>query len=65
MSRKSVTLTPREINKINLLWFLNQWNVTNIAKTMKRSPAICERNIFKSRDEWYKWSDQMVLEGKL
>lgn len=63
--RKRRELKPLEINKINLLWFANQWNLTAISKAMHHSPPVCERHIFKTKDAWHEWSDKLITEGLL
>jgi hypothetical protein len=60
-----VSLTPQEINKINLLYHLNGWNITNISKTIKRSTPVIERNLFGSKAEWEKWNEKMIAKGEL
>lgn len=58
--RRRKELHPREINKINFLWYVNQRNLTDISKIVKYSPPVVERNIFPTRDEWYAWEQKTM-----
>ncbi len=48
--RKLKQLDDKTIARINLYWWSNQQNITNIARWVGHSPSICQRHIFKNRD---------------
>jgi len=63
--RGPIDLDPRVINKINLMWFLNQRSVTDIARSVGHSQGLVQSRIFPTRGAWDDWQEQMVLAGKL
>jgi hypothetical protein len=63
--RKRIELTPLEINKANLMYYVNDRNLTAIARPLERSVPVIDRHIFKTRQEYYDWYEEMVSEGKL
>lgn len=53
--RKRKELSPREIQRINFLWFVNQRHITDISRILKYSVPVIERNLFPTRREWDAW----------
>lgn len=52
-------ITLEEIDKINMLWFVEKKNRSQIAKAMGRSSQACEKYLFKTKQEWLHWSENL------
>lgn len=58
--RKQIQLEPKEIAKINMLYWVNQNNYTNIARMLGRGVTTIERVIFTTRAEYDDWYLEMI-----
>lgn len=52
-------ITLEEIDKINMLWFVNNRNRSAIARALGRSSQACEKYLFKTKQEWLHWSENL------
>lgn len=63
--RRRIELTPREINKINLMYYLNNRKVSEIARALGCSASIVERNLCPSKKVYEEWYEVMKKVGEL
>lgn len=64
MGKKKV-LDDQKISRINFLYWVNERNLTDIAKIIGHSPPIIERHRFKTREAYESWNDKLIAVEKM
>lgn len=59
MGKKKV-LDDQKISRINFLYWVNERNLSDIAKIIGHSPPIIERHRFKTREAYESWNDKLI-----